>query len=48
MHLDALCELRYDAPDAIARLAETEGLNPVVAERMAILLLANDGNLAGL
>jgi hypothetical protein len=48
MNLHALFELRSNNPEAISELARANGLDPVVAEGVAILLLANDGNLASL
>jgi len=48
MNLHALFELRHNNPEAINELAEANGLDPVVAMGVAILLLANDGNLASL
>jgi len=48
MNLKALFELRTNRPEAITELAEANGLDPVVAEGVAILLIANDGNLASL
>jgi hypothetical protein len=48
MNLHALYTLHNDSPEAIAKLAEANGLDPVVAEGVVILLLANDGNLASL
>lgn len=48
MNLHALFELRNNNPDAITAQAEACGLDPVVAMGVAILLLANDGNLASL
>jgi hypothetical protein len=48
MNLHALYELRNNNPDAITDLAESLGHDPVVAMGVAILLLANDGNLASL
>lgn len=48
MNLQALYQLKHDNPDAITKLAEEKGLDPVVSIGVAILLLANDGNLASL
>ena len=48
MNLHALYELRNNNPDAITEGAQTQGYDPVVAMGVAILLLANDGNLASL
>jgi len=48
MNLQALYHLKHDNPDAIKNLAEENGMDPVVSMGVAILLLANDGNLASL
>jgi hypothetical protein len=48
MNLQALYHLKHDKPDAIKKLAEENGMDPVVSIGVAILLLANDGNLASL
>lgn len=48
MNLQALYHLKHENPDAIRKLAEENGMDPVVSLGVAILLLANDGNLAGL
>lgn len=48
MNLQALYLLKHENPAAITGLAEEKGLDPVVSMGVAILLLANDGNLASL
>ena len=48
MNLQALYHLKSENPEAIRRLAADNGLDAVVAIGVATLLLANDGNLAGL
>lgn len=48
MNLQALYHLKCENPDAINKLAEEQGLDPVVSMGVVILLLANDGNLSSL
>ncbi len=48
MNLYALFELRNNNPEAITEAAAARGYDPVVAMGVAILLLANDGNLMSL
>ena len=48
MNLHALYQLKHENQDAIKQLAEEKGMDPVVSMGVAILLLANDGNLASL
>jgi len=48
MNLQALYQLKHENPEDITRLAEENGLDPVVSMGVALLLLANDGNLASL
>ena len=48
MNLQALYKLKHENPEAITRLAEENGCDPVVSMGVALLLLANDGNLASL
>lgn len=48
MNLQALYHLKHENPEAIKTLAEEHGMDPVVSMGVAILLLANDGNLASL
>lgn len=48
MNLKQLHHLCTDNPAAIRALAAAQGLDPVPVLGVAKLLLANDGNLAGL
>lgn len=48
MNLRLLNEAYHDYPERIDALAVEQGLDPVVARGTAMLLLANDGNLASL
>ena len=48
VNLQALYHLKTENPQAINRAATENGLDPVVAMGVAILLIANDGNLASL
>jgi hypothetical protein len=48
VNLQALYQLKHENPQAITRLAEEKGLDQVVSMGVALLLLANDGNLASL
>jgi hypothetical protein len=48
VNLRSLNILLHDTPGTIDAYATEVGLDPVVAEGVAILLIANDGNLASL
>ena len=48
VNLRALNILLHDTPGTIEAYATEVGLDPAVAEGVAILLIANDGNLASL
>lgn len=48
VNLRALFQLNEENPQAIERLAEEQGLDPVVSQGVVILLIANDGNLLSL
>lgn len=48
VNLRSLYRLHSEEPAAIERLAAGLGLDPVVSIGVALLLLANDGNLASL
>lgn len=48
VNLRALNILLHDTPGAIEAYATETGMNPAVAKGLAILLIANDGNLASL
>jgi hypothetical protein len=48
VHLRALNILLHDTPGTIEAYATEVGLDPAVAKGLAILLIANDGNLASL
>jgi len=48
VNLRALNILLHDTPGTIEAYASEIGLDPVVAKGLAILLIANDGNLATL
>jgi hypothetical protein len=48
VNLRALNILLHDTPGTIEAYATEVGLDPAVAKGLAILLIANDGNLASL
>jgi len=48
VNLRALNILLHDTPGTIESYATELGLDPAVAKGLAILLIANDGNLASL
>lgn len=48
MNLRNLFILADENPDAIVKLAEENGLDPVVSLGVVKLMIANDGNYAGL
>jgi hypothetical protein len=48
MNLQKLFLLREENPQAIDALCTEQGLDPVVAHGVVILMIANDGNLASL
>lgn len=48
VNLRALNILLNDTPGSIEAYATELGMNPAVAKGLAILLIANDGNLASL
>lgn len=48
INMQKLFHLKTENPEAIEQLAEESGMDPVVSMGVAILLIANDGNLASL
>lgn len=48
VNLQKLFQLNEEKPQAIDALCAEQGLDPVVAHGVVLLMIANDGNLASL
>lgn len=48
INLQKLFQLREENPQAIDEQCTAQGLDPVVAHGVVLLMIANDGNLASL